>query len=65
MAAKATIDDLCMTVVSHTIYCYCKSQNNPVLESKQSKIQCRVLLLVGFPHKTDSPDYKESALTNA
>jgi len=64
-AAEVTINDLCMAAVSHAIYCYCKSQNDPVLESKQSKIQCRALLPVGFPCETDGPDYTESALTNA
>lgn len=63
-AAKVTVNDILMTVVSAAIHEYCKSQNDPVLADKGADIQCRALLPVGFPRSDDELQDKTTAMSN-
>ena len=48
-ATQCTVNDVLMAAVSQAIYEYCQQQNDPILQTKGPKVQCRALLPVGFP----------------
>ena len=63
-AASVTVNDLLMTAVSQAIHDYCEAQNDEVLKSKGSKIQCRALLPVGFPRSPEELNDPANAMKN-
>ena len=63
-AAGVTVNDVLMTAVSQAIHDYCVSQNDTVLASKGSAIQCRGLLPVGFPRSQNELNDTFTAFRN-
>lgn len=63
-AAGVTVNDILMTAVSQAIHDYCKKQDDEVLKTKGSAIQCRSLLPVGFPRSSESLDDTTTAFKN-
>ena len=63
-AAQVSVNDILMTCISQAIHDYCKSQNDQVLATKASKIQCRALLPVAFPRSQEELDDPATAMTN-
>ena len=54
-AAKVSLNDVLLGALSHAIDEYCRFQDCPVIEKKSEKLLFRVLMPVGFPHKTVNP----------
>lgn len=46
---KVTVNDVLFTVISQAIHDFLKEENDPVLESKKEKLQCRTLLPIALP----------------
>jgi len=63
-AGGVTVNDILMTAVSQAIHDYCKLQNDEVLKSKGTSIQCRGLLPVGFPRTQEELSQSHTAMRN-